>query len=334
MGVQDDSSSYDVPVVLRSTDLADGTKWIVNKTSSGAYKISAKTGGSGKALAVATENADKKGGLLLQRYYVNDDNYKDEWLIIRVPTIHVDIMYDNAYIARYPDAVARINRHYQKLKVRYWNEFNIDVEFDSPHNRPSYPDLNCDAPYDELCTHCPDEDCHNSGKDNNGIPVLESLHHKNYFNIIWRLPVPDITQQVNMTFIGHKTCERLEYGSGQFLSHDESSLTYGMMLTGTGVTMITCFVSEAKESATVMHEFGHLYGVVDHYTIRASVQNGNGSSSNYSDDCIYGWNKDSDEVVNNLPICDECKAIIENNTFRYYHQSNDSILRNGGNVRQ
>ena len=80
MGVQNDSSSYDVAVVLRSTNLADGTRWTVNKTASGAYRISAKTGGSGKALAVATENADKKGGLLQQRYYVNDDNYKDEWI--------------------------------------------------------------------------------------------------------------------------------------------------------------------------------------------------------------------------------------------------------------
>ena len=80
MGVQGDSASYDVAVVLRSTDLADGTKWTVSKTSSGAYKLSAKSGGTGKALAVATLNAGQKGGLLQQRYYVNDDNYKDEWI--------------------------------------------------------------------------------------------------------------------------------------------------------------------------------------------------------------------------------------------------------------
>ena len=47
--------------------LSDGTKWTVSKTSSGAYKLSAKSGGTGKALAVATLNAGQKGGLLQQR---------------------------------------------------------------------------------------------------------------------------------------------------------------------------------------------------------------------------------------------------------------------------
>ncbi len=70
--------------------LSDGTKWTVSKTSSGAYKLSAKSGGTGKALAVATLNAGQKGGLLQQRYYVNDDNYKDEWNLKRLSLTYVN----------------------------------------------------------------------------------------------------------------------------------------------------------------------------------------------------------------------------------------------------
>ena len=70
-----------------------------------------------------------------------------------------------------------------------------------------------------------------------------------------------------------------------------------------------------------MHEFGHLFGVLDHYGGEAPSTEDmlNQGKLGYREKCIYGEKKDIPEVYENLLICDGCRAIIEANIHWYDH---------------
>ena len=84
-------------------------------------------------------------------------------------------------------------------------------------------------------------------------------------------------------------------------------------------------VFEIKDTFTVIHEIGHLFGAIDHYdesnehTNIYSTADMNAMQTEYtfSSHCIYGGNKDLmmqyesvDMMVENLSVCDGCRAII------------------------
>ena len=82
LGVQNDGTATDTPVVLRTGSITDGMKWRVSFTDSGAFKITPKTGEqNGRVLSVASYLVNGNGVTIQQRDYVNDGNYKDEWFI-------------------------------------------------------------------------------------------------------------------------------------------------------------------------------------------------------------------------------------------------------------
>ena len=69
------------------------------------------------------------------------------------------------------------------------------------------------------------------------------------------------------------------------------------------------------ETATAVHEVGHLFGAPDHYsgapngwtlTGLNDLTNGNP----FSAICIYGDQKEDPAVINNITICDGCKKVI------------------------
>ena len=83
LGVQNDGTATNTPVVLRTGVITDGMKWRVSYTDSGAFKITPKTGeANGRVLSVASYVINSNGVTIQQRDYVNDENYKDEWYII------------------------------------------------------------------------------------------------------------------------------------------------------------------------------------------------------------------------------------------------------------
>ena len=96
LGVKDDSIGNNVQIVLRdgvnsngSVTISRGMLWEISTTSSGAYKIRALTGLSyDRVLASATYVFNQNGISIQQRDYVNDSNYKDEWLLTNVKNIY------------------------------------------------------------------------------------------------------------------------------------------------------------------------------------------------------------------------------------------------------
>ncbi len=82
LGVLNDGTATDTQVVLRTGSLTDGMKWKVSVTTSGAYKITPKTGEpNDRVLAVGWYVFNVNGIDIKQRDYVDDDNYKDEWIL-------------------------------------------------------------------------------------------------------------------------------------------------------------------------------------------------------------------------------------------------------------
>lgn len=71
----------------------------------------------------------------------------------------------------------------------------------------------------------------------------------------------------------------------------------------------------------MIHKFGHLYGVKDHYDIgdvpstdEIKITSDNDGYSKY---CIYGENKDEASVYNTVTICNGCKSVIMANKDKY-----------------
>ena len=89
--------------------------------------------------------------------------------------------------------------------------------------------------------------------------------------------------------------------------------------------MVMDFRSEAGERSTVVHEFGHLFDAPDHYgsaslNIPSTAQkNSETGGDSFNVQCIYGENKDTSYVQENLIICDGCKAVIQSNANKFYH---------------
>ncbi len=72
--------------VLKSGNITNGMKWRVERTSSGALKITARTGiTNGRVLALEDlDTGNDNGDILQQRVYADDNYYKDEWELMKV----------------------------------------------------------------------------------------------------------------------------------------------------------------------------------------------------------------------------------------------------------
>jgi len=82
LGVQNDGTATNTQVVLRTGSLTDGMKWKVSVTTSGAYKITPKTGEpNDRVLAVGWYALNVNGIDIKQRDYDDDGNYLDEWIL-------------------------------------------------------------------------------------------------------------------------------------------------------------------------------------------------------------------------------------------------------------
>ena len=86
LGVVNDSTATDAQIVLRTGSPTDGMKCSITTTASGAYTITPKTGEGSprKVLAVGWYALNTNGIAIQQREYVNDNNYKDEWYMLKL----------------------------------------------------------------------------------------------------------------------------------------------------------------------------------------------------------------------------------------------------------
>ena len=84
LGVKNDANSKNAEIVLRTGTITNGMKWKITRTTSGAYRLTPKTGDW--ALATST-SAQETGYKLIQGEYAYNDSYRDEWTIIEPDTM-------------------------------------------------------------------------------------------------------------------------------------------------------------------------------------------------------------------------------------------------------
>lgn len=228
-----------------------------------------------------------------------------------VCSVDLELIYDQAYDSRYSDAQARINREAEILKEFFLSEFCIQVNTSTPTSFASYADSNCSASYSAACTHADSNSCRNSSFANGQI-ALQDLHHKNIHNILLRIPSPSSTTSVKMAYTGHSTCA---YGSAFDTCLDSPS--NGLAYPDLHIMLITNPSGEASETLTMIHEMGHMFGIIDHYGQDCpSTDTMQDTDSEYSRYCIYGELKDN-YSVDNITICQGCRNRVTENRDNY-----------------
>ena len=299
---------------------ADRQQWNFEATGRGTYIVRAKSNvGNTTDLSLCSKvSGSTNGRKVVQGTYEVNDVYYDEWWLYEIGehTINVDVVYDQAYTDRYSDYNNRIHEELLVLQEKYLIEFGITVNIRSTELFYSYADINCPSSYSELCTCAGNSYCRNTGYDSAGNFNLEMYHHTNLFNIIWRIPLPNTSSSVKVAYIGHEYCTENTHTTRGY---------NGLANQSWGLAVVSNIISPQSETKTLLHEFGHLYGVEDHYGIgcKSTDDMNGGIDGIYSEDCIYGEHREYAHVLNGFTICEGCRARIESNVGLYNHTNTE-----------
>ena len=301
-------------VIKQISSQSEASRWKITKTASDSFKLTAQCGEDNNRCLGISSTTISDGVNCSQITYTNDTNFNDEWYLYRISdyTVNVSILYDNAYTNRYSNAYSRISNQILALQEKYMQDVGIIVNDVSITGFSSYADTYCTTSHTVECTHT-SETCRNSVLYNDGTTTLYSLHHTNIYNIMLHIPFPDLTSSVKVAYIGHELCTETNHTTHPY---------YGLTYESIGLATIMNFSSEESETKTFIHEFGHFYGVEDHYggsaktTAQIIAATGN---TGYSEDCIYGEHKEWTSVLDDFTICDGCKTTLKNNMSRFDH---------------
>ena len=291
----------------------DYTLWRFSQTTSGKYTIACKaTESTGYVLSVP-QSTSGNGADLTMLMYVDDTNYRDEWKIgVFVTSLRINLFADAAYRNRFENYSSKLSSSMSAIREKYLFDFQILIKYSSVNSISSWGDY-CDnltgGDYSDVCIHYGTA-CANSSFSSTGN-ANQTLHHKNLYNILFRIPFPDITNSMSAVFIGHDTCRINSEGQ-----HDGSF--NGIAWPSYGFMAVTNFGSVLSERKSILHEIGHWYQVEDHYGAGGKTTEQMGSG--YSKYCIYGEEREDETVLNNMTICDGCYATIKANATLYNHQ--------------
>ena len=125
------------------------------------------------------------------------------------------------------------------------------------------------------------------------------------------LPLGDSANEGAIYYLGDVACVVLEDNK-----HHDMPNTRGISIVEQNLIGIFYHdpdISIQVETKTTVHEIGHLFGALDHcgLTYPSTEEfNKKFDTNPFSKFCIYGEKKDDSQVLNNLLICDGCKAVI------------------------
>lgn len=144
---------------------------------------------------------------------------------------------------------------------------------------------------------------------NSGCRNNTTLHHTNFTYIHSNsIPSGSTTTTVPMLLTANKLCKVNSDSTHGYIYGVAYTGSHNIMITDTDVTDIVNGneIEYSLLSMDIVHEIGHLYEVNHHYTDATADQN-----------CIWGTNRHSYNVVNNLKICSRCLQIIRQHSSKY-----------------
>lgn len=201
--------------------------------------------------------------------------------------VRMELLYDHAYLDRFSNASSRIVNAALELQTYYMDEFNIWVQFTQPKEFYSYGDT-CSASYSQACT---------CGKCEN--PTISSepkqYHHTNLYNNLYRISPPTDTSTVKVAFLGHEGCECVE---------ETCKSLSGLADKNRRVAVVSKFDSVDLEAIYFIHEFGHIFGIEDHYTNFYPPYP-------FENHCLYGPAFTQMLQIEDITICQGCRNIVD-----------------------
>ena len=308
--------------VRQYTSITDFTLWKLTEMSEGTYKISCKASAlSDKALSAPSSTSGNGEDITMVDYQYSS-SLKNVWVIKGcIGSLNITVCADEGYMARYPNYASKISQSMQDIKEKLFSDYFIEVNYSSVSSITTLADECTHSSGGNYDSQCPHGDNNNSNNNTDGLcfnssfsltgNANQTLHHKNLYNTVYRITFPNISENTLVIFSGHKYC-KMDGGM-----HKDSG-AYGVSWTNYGVAMIKNFKSALGERKTLLHEILHWYGIMDHYDI-GDVPSSEEMGPNFSRRCIFGEDKESADVLNNLVICEGCQEIICNNLDKFDH---------------
>ena len=231
----------------------------------------------------------------------------------------LDVYYDVAYTNAVSDHVNRIKSQVYALQEIYINVFDIWIDFVNPTLFNCYACENCTTDPEEPCDCVNETLCRDTCWGENGWEYM-LYHHTNYTNIMYRIPYRGPNVAFCVGYFAHSTCISKETTDG----HTHHLNPYGGLTCNSNVCLsaVTDWEDYDKETRTLIHEFGHIYGAKDHHGQGAPTtkeMNGGNNTGPYNELCIYGENNENATTEDGVVICDGCKADIIMKNDYYSH---------------
>jgi hypothetical protein len=236
------------------------------------------------------------------------DGYNQEvWYMYKMQyNLTVDADYDDTYYSRYgSNASSRLTYNLSMLKQRMIETAGIDVTFNTLYaNVDSYVDTapaSCNS-HSGLTAMCSCGTCVNSS-----ASILQSYHHTNYHNILYRLTNPNQSRNIKVLYTGHQTC----YSNGY--SHTSNAGDAGFLSAiwkEKDIVLMMDFKTETDhERMMTVRTILEMYGLTGH--VSSGVAN-----------CIFGAYANDASVREMCTLCGDCKSRLIANADEYNHPIN------------
>lgn len=204
--------------------------------------------------------------------------------------------------------MGRFTQISEKVATAYRNNFSVTINMTKPTTNfviNSVADQcrynSGGGNYDSICLHVSNDDyCENNGPYHcNNCGVIKSdVHNTNSNSLQMHITATMLCNQGDTHSNG---LSGMWYSDGFMVVRDKDYLKQG------NLTNLTAYEA-TYVSKSVAHEIGHELGADDHY-------NGENTSGV---NCIWGPNKDTDYVANNLIMCSACRVKILQYSNEYF----------------
>jgi hypothetical protein len=182
MAVSDDSSALDKPIVIRSateTTLTEGMKWKVETTANGAYKIIPKTGEATNYVLATSVSTGTNNKNLLQGNYIDNNSYRDEWILLMPLTYNARVYYDSGSTLSTSTITEAYNSAVVDIYSTYFIDFNLtSISLSSQLNGASCPN----SSVSDICTiSCGANSTCGIAHHKSSLRLLNTLQSDNYY---------------------------------------------------------------------------------------------------------------------------------------------------------
>lgn len=301
-------------LVQQTYDGSDRQQWKITITSSGKYKIKAKSSenySTDRVMCIG-EGIGGNGRNVEQREYSNNNIYKDEWIIStkqgRDATVYN--YYDNGYSVRYNETNNQSQQNIDSYMDTIASRYLDLLDFVILHPEVSY----YNSPID-VC-----KGTVNSGNINTTCSHSGTIHtERDSIISSFKSTYPKIEDSTNIYWTGHRVTSTATNGSVNF--NRSCSTGHAIIM----LEISSESIRKRDSEGVIMHELNHQFGARDHY--HELAVSSDPTSCKFKDICsdcgtnkrpkTCVMNKSRTDISLNTVICTECldemKKYIEDN---------------------